>query len=128
MAKFNDPRTYHRPVLGSLLFTREGDLDLSWLFVLLIGMAGISGFIWVNIFAIATPIAVKIASWSFLGAAFAAVLIAAVPVAKAKILAKASLPSELATGIAKSASAIVETSTDVMELSNKSNVKSSELG
>lgn len=118
MAQFDDPRTYHRPILGSLLFTREGDLDLSWLFVLLTGIAGVIVFVWINVFAIGVPVSVIISSWAFIGGAFTAVLVAAVPIAKAKILAK-TLPSDAARTIASAGLINIEKSTDIFELSQQ---------
>ncbi len=115
--KFNDPRKYYRPFWGSLVYTKDGDLDLSWCFVLLMGLCGVVGFLWVLIIHPAS-IPVQIAAWTFLGGAFVSVLIAAIPIAKAKILADSRVQVELAQSIASAGmSPNVTASTDVYEVS-----------
>jgi hypothetical protein len=110
------PRTF----LQALLYETDGDLNLTWLFVLIMGLVGSCGFVWSVIVApllgITVNTLVQIASWSFLAGAFASVLIAAIPLAKAKVLARATLPGELAKSVASVANN-VETSTDIQELS-----------
>jgi hypothetical protein len=96
--QFEDLRPEHRPFFGALFFTSKGELDLSWFFVLCMGIAGVTGFlheVFINKNA-------SIAAWSFLGSAFASILIAAVPINKARILANSRVPGEVATGIAES--------------------------
>lgn len=115
MSRFNDPREYHRPIWGSLFFTQDGDLDLTWLFVLIMGLVGVTGFLWVVVISPAS-LAIQVVAWAFLGAAFTSVLIAAIPVTKAKILAKSTLPTDLAKTIASAGCINVETSTDVQEI------------
>lgn len=120
----------NRPFFDALVFEQDGDLNLTWLFVLVMGAFGSLGFIWVNIIAplmgIVIPVLIQIASWSFLAGAFASVLIAAIPLAKAKILANSKLPADFAKSVASVAQA-VETSTDVQELSTKSQEKTDEV-
>lgn len=94
--KYDDPRPDHRPFWGSLFFTWDGELDLSWLFVFLMGLGGVIGFL----FEVFNNGHGSIAGWAFLGAAFSSVLIAAIPVAKAKILAESKVSGEVAKGIA----------------------------
>lgn len=111
-----------RPFLKAILYEKDGDLNLTWLFVLIMGMMGSAGFVWsvimAPIFGYPVTTIVQIAAWSFLAGAFASVLIAAVPLAKAKILANATLPSELSKSIAEIADN-VEGSTDLTEFINK---------
>lgn len=104
-----------RPFLKALVYERDGDLNLTWLFVFLMGLVGSLGFMSTVIFSPEASVLEKIAAWSFLGGAFMAVLIAAVPIAKAKILAQSSLPADFAKGIA-SVAQNVEQSTDVQEI------------
>jgi hypothetical protein len=118
MARYNDFRENHRPFFGSLVFTKEGELDLSWCFVFLMGLGGLIVFIWVSIISPA-PVPVQIAAWTYIGGAFASVLIAAIPINKAKILAKSTVPGEVSKSIASAGMANVETSTDLMELKTK---------
>lgn len=106
----------NRPFFKALVYERDGDLNLAWLLVLLMGLAGIIGFIWVIMIANAS-LPVQIAGWTFLGSAFVSVLIAAIPIAKAKILANSRLPGEVAKSIAEAGKSNVEISTDIMELS-----------
>lgn len=108
-----------RKFFQSLLYETDGDLNLTWLFVLLMGLIGSAGFLWSIVlgplFGFTINTLVQIASWSFLAGAFASVLIAAIPVSKAKILARATLPSELAKAVSNVGN--VEASTDIQELS-----------
>lgn len=82
----------------ALLYEKDGDLNLTWLFVLILGLIGAAGFLHV-VFA-AAPVVEKIAAWSFLGGAFSLVVLAAIPIAKAKILANSRVPGEMAKSIA----------------------------
>jgi hypothetical protein len=109
----------HRPFWTALVFEKDGDLNLTWLFVFLLGMIGAAGFVHVVIFGHGALLA-QIAAWSFLGGTLASMLIAAIPLSKAKILARATLPGE----IAKSISSVVigsdpGVSTDIQELSQR---------
>ena len=108
-----------RKFFQSLLYETDGDLNLTWLFVLLMGLMGSAGFLWSIVlgplFGFTINTLVQIASWSFLAGAFASVLIAAIPVSKAKILARATLPGELAKAVSNVGN--VEASTDIQELS-----------
>lgn len=108
-----------RKFLQALLYETDGDLNLTWLFVLIMGLVGSLGFLWVVMIApflgIAVNTMVQIASWSFLAGAFASVLIAAIPLAKAKVLARATLPGDLAKAVSSVGN--VEASTDIQELS-----------
>jgi hypothetical protein len=124
---------YHKehdaPFWHSLVFETDGDLNLTWLFVLLMGAVGTIGFLWEIVLAPVFGFSVgpleKIAAWSFLAGAFASVLIAAIPIAKAKVLAKATLPGELAKSVASVGDTFVDESTDIQEITSK---KSSEIG
>jgi hypothetical protein len=87
-----------------LFFTKEGDLDLGWFFVGLMGLVGSAGFM-IEVLKNGHG---SVAGWAFLGSAFASVLIAAVPIAKARILAQSRVPGDVASGIAESASEIVQ--------------------
>ena len=97
----------------ALLYERDGDLNLTWLFVLLMGTVGCIGFIW-NLF-IGAPVLVQIASWSFLGGAFSLVVLAAIPISKAKILANSRVPGDMARSIASVAEHDPGVSTDIQE-------------
>ena len=105
-----------RPLSEALFYETDGDLDLSSLMLVVMGFTGAVGFLWVVIFAAVfhypTSITIQLAAWSWLAGFSASILIAAVPVAKSKILSRATLPGELATTISKMN---VETSTDMME-------------
>jgi hypothetical protein len=109
----------HRPFWHALVFEKDGDMNLTWLFVLALGAAGSLGFLWVTVlapfFGFPASAVVQIAAWSFLAGAFASVLIAAIPIAKAKVLAKATLPGELAKSVASVGDTFVEQSTDLQE-------------
>jgi hypothetical protein len=59
----------------------------------------------------------SIASWSWLVEGFASVLIAATPIAKARLLVASQVPGDVADGIA--AATEMETSTDNRELSER---------
>lgn len=115
-----------RQFFQALLYETDGDLNLTWLFVLLMGLMGSAGFFWsiilAPIFGFTVNTLVQIASWSFLAGAFASVLIAAIPVSKAKILARATLPAELAKAVSNVGN--VETSTDIQELSQNGKLES----
>ncbi len=87
-----------RKFLYSLVFTKEGDLDLGWLFTLIMGLSATFIFVFE---AIHNGHA-SIAGWSFMGSAFSAVLIASVPIAKARILANSRMIGDVASGIAQS--------------------------
>lgn len=108
-----------RPFLTALLYERDGDLNLTWLFVLIMGIVGAIGFFVEVVIrggdVSSTP--AKMAAWSFLAGAFLSVLIAAIPIAKAKILANAKLPGEVSKSIASIRN--VETSTDIQEIYQK---------
>lgn len=106
----------HRPFFTALLFEKDGDLNLTWLFVFLMGLVGSFGFVHIVIFNHGQLLE-KIAAWSFLGGSLSAMLIASLPLNKAKILARATLPGE----IAKSISSVAlgndpGVSTDIQEL------------
>jgi len=118
MPQYHDPETKTRPFWASLIYTKEGDLDFSWVLALLMGLAGVFGFVWVIVACSTAALGNILAAWSFLGGAFASVLLAAVPIAKAKIMANATLPSNLAKDIGD-AGHVIETSTDISEIKAK---------
>lgn len=109
---------YDRQFFRALVYEKDGDLNLSQLLTAIMAIIGMVGFIWVMIINPSSSIVVQIAAWSFLGGAFASVLIASLPVAKAKILANAKLPAEFANAIAEAGKTVTE-STDIKELSQK---------
>lgn len=116
MSKHNE--TDNRPFFSALVYEKDGDLNLTWLFVMLMGLIASAGFIFVlgadpGVFTLWD----RLAAWSFMGGAFASVLIASLPIAKAKILANAKLPGELSRSISSIAPKNVEASTDIQELS-----------
>lgn len=109
---------HNRPFFAALLFEKDGDLNLTWMFVLLMGMIGAIGFM----YTLVTPTMTlfdRLAAWSFLGGSFMGVLISAIPLAKAKVLAKSTLPSDFAKSIASVAPKSVDQSTDVQEIITK---------
>lgn len=120
-------KEHTRPFWHALVFESDGDLNLTWLFVLLMGAVGTIGFMWEivlgPIFGYAPSTLEKIAAWSFLAGAFASVLIAAIPIAKAKVLAKATLPGELAKSVASVGDTFVDQSTDIQEITSKTSNK-----
>lgn len=83
-----------RKFWNALIFTSEGHLDFSWLLTIVLCATGVSGFI-----IEACGLHLSVAAWTWLGASFSAVLIAAVPISKARILAKANLPGDIAKGM-----------------------------
>lgn len=101
--------------IDSLVFERDGDLNLTWLFVLLMGLIGSIGFLWTIMFNPSSSIVERIAAWSFLGSAFALVVLAAIPIAKTKILANSRVPGDVGRSIA-SVSRGMESSTDIQEM------------
>jgi hypothetical protein len=88
-----------RTLCYRLVFTSENHIDFSWLLTLLIAGCGVFGFL----SEVLTGHHASVAAWSFLGACFAAVLVAAVPIAKARLLAQSTMVSAVAEGIAHSA-------------------------
>lgn len=83
---------------GTLWHTKEGDLDLGFVFLIpflvlaLVGWVCAARGVWT----------VSVAMWSFLGSLISSLLICAVPIARARLLARATLPGEVAHGIASS--------------------------
>lgn len=87
-----------------LFFVTKGkhddELDLGWVLLLLAFFPAIT--VWVlAAFGVAK---VTIAAWSFMGSLLASLLIAGIPIARARILAKSQLPGEVAQGIAMTGS------------------------
>lgn len=85
---------------NSMFFTKEGHLDLTWLLVSVYSLAGAGGFVVELLWA---GHRASVAAWSFLGASLLALLIAAVPIAKARLLARGTAPGAVAQAIARSA-------------------------
>ena len=79
----------------SLAFEKDGSLNLGWALSLLFAVVGVAGFVVVVVMRQDSSTLEKLAAWTFLIGAFAIVLIAALPIAKAKILADAKLPGEM---------------------------------
>lgn len=74
----------------------DDELDLGWVLLLVAFIPAI--LVWVlSAFGVAK---VTVAAWSFMGSLLAALLIAGIPIARARILAKSQLPGEVAEGIA----------------------------
>jgi hypothetical protein len=103
----------NRPLIKALFYERDGDLNISQVLCAVFGIAGVFAFLF-QILTDSNTLAI-IAGWSFLGAAFMGLLIATVPISKAKILANSKVPGEVAKAIGDVANN-VETSTDVEEL------------
>jgi hypothetical protein len=117
---------HNRKILEGLFFEKNGDLNLSQLLMVIVGIAGIVGFLYQIIFCKSSAFVV-IAGWSFVGAAFSALLIAAIPISKAKILSDSKLPSDIAGSIA-GLEKNVTTSTDVQELSQPPSQPPNQIG
>lgn len=122
--KYHDPHKNERNVFAALIFTKEGNLDLTWLFVFIMGMVGSFTFIWVNVINGATSsIVEKVVSWSFIAGSFSLIVLAAIPLAKTKILADAKLPGDMANAVGNAAKGITivptTTDTDVQALIKK---------
>lgn len=111
----------NRPFLQALFFERDGDLNLTFFLLLIYSLIGAGAVIKTVIFGTA-HLAVQLASLSFLGTAFISLLIAAIPIAKAKILASSSLPAEVGKSISSVSVENVTTSTDIMELSQQNEI------
>jgi hypothetical protein len=110
-----------RPFFEALCFETDGDLNISSAILIVLALCGVCGFLFTVVVApvigLPTSVAVQVAAYSFLAGAFGAVLIASVPLAKSKILARATLPGELAKAVASVGN--VEQSTDIQELSEQ---------
>jgi len=121
--KYHDEDAKERSLAAALFFTKEGNLDLTWLFVFVMGMIGSYGFIHVNVIVRESSIVEKVVSWSFLAGAFSLIVLAAIPLAKTKVLADAKLPGEMANAVGNAAKGITiiptNTDTDVKDLITK---------
>lgn len=82
--------------LHRLFYTGSGDLDLSWFLVLMFALTAITGFL-VETFTTMGP---TVWAWSFLGGAFLTVMIAAVPIAKARLIANSRSIGDFSGSIA----------------------------
>ena len=78
------------------LYTTEGHLDPTWLMVAVTLSVMLLGF--VGELVLGHPISA--AAWAAVAAMCSSLLIAAVPVSKARLLAKATMPGSVAQGIA----------------------------
>ena len=78
------------------LFTKEGDLDPTWILVIGTLAVMLGGFLGELI--VGRPISA--AAWAAVAAICSSLLIAAVPVSRARLLAKATMPGSVAQGIA----------------------------
>lgn len=104
----------NRKILNGLFFEKNGDLNLSQLLMVVMGIAGIFGFLY-QIIALPRPnLILVLAGWSFIAGAFASVLLAAIPISKAKILSESKFPTGMAEGI-EGLIKNVTTSSDVQE-------------
>ena len=121
--KYHDEEASERSLVAALFFTKEGNLDLTWLFVFIMGMIGSYGFIHVNVIVRESSIVEKVVSWSFLAGAFSLIVLAAIPLAKTKVLADAQLPGNMAKSVGDAAKGITiiptTTDTDVKDLIKK---------
>lgn len=80
---------------GTLLRTKEGDLDLSWVLLVAVAVSVLVGFL-------AEVLLGKRASpwaWGTMTGIFAGVLVAAVPIAKARLLARHNVVGQAAAGV-----------------------------
>lgn len=93
----------------SLFWTSENHFDAGWFLTLLLAVLGALGFC----VEVITGRRASLAAWSWLGASFTAVLIAAIPIAKARLLANSKTVGDVAKGIASAQE--VTASTDVQE-------------
>ena len=104
----------------ALFFEQDGAMNLSQMFASFFMLVGCFGFVWVvaigPVLGYLQNIPMQLAAWSFIAGAMSAVLIAAIPISKAKILANATLPGDLAGKIASIKN--VEASTDMSEQTN----------
>jgi hypothetical protein len=89
--KARHERGWHR-----LFYTGDGDLDLSWILVVVFAIVGLTGFL-AEAFS---SHQVSTAAWSWLGGSFLSIVIAAVPIAKARLLANSKSLGDLARSIA----------------------------
>jgi hypothetical protein len=86
---------HERKIWHALFFEKDGDLNLTWLFVLIMGIIGSAGFV----YSLVTPtltIVDRLVAWAFISGSFMAVLLAAIPLAKAKLLSTSTLPVQFA--------------------------------
>lgn len=93
--------------LYRLVFTKGDALDLSWVLLVLIVLAGIIVFFLEPLYGIRA----SVAGWSFIGGAFASVLLAAVPISKARLIAASKIHTETLNNIKDS-----DKSTDIKEI------------
>jgi len=110
----------HRGFFESLIWEKDGSMNLSQLLCTLLTLIGATGFIYAVILNNGT-IVEKIVAWSFLTGSFASLLIASLPINKAKILASATLPSDLEHGLADVVNSLGNplSSSDIQELTTK---------
>ena len=97
--------------LYRILYTKEDDLDLSFLLCLLVTVAGVVAFM----FEIWYGKRASIAAWSWMGTVFSAVIISAVPISRARLSAQSKVMGDVSKGIASSSAEGM--STDIQELS-----------
>jgi len=90
-------RVKKRSFWRALVFEKDNDLNLSWIITVIIMLAGVFAIICDCV----TGHSISNAAWAWLGGSFASVLIASVPIAKAKILANATLPGSTTDAIGK---------------------------
>lgn len=88
--------TARRRKRGTLLHTKSGDFDATWILLLILSSGGLLGFL-VETFKSGHA---TNAAWAWLAATQAAVLLAAIPVSKARLIASATLPGSIVTPIA----------------------------
>lgn len=92
----------HRSIGHALLYTKENQLDLTWLLV-----SVITGCIVLGVVCECLGHHISVAAWSVLGTVFTSALIAAIPVNKARILASSTAVGDVAKGVATAANDIV---------------------
>lgn len=88
-----------RPLAHSLLYTKEGELDFGWAILLACCVVGLGAFLLTG-FGIFRA---SVAAWSWFGSFTGLAFIAGAAISRARLIAKSTLPGEIAQGIAMSA-------------------------
>jgi hypothetical protein len=113
-----------RKFLKALVYEKDDSMNLSQLFMLIFGLIGGAGVLYSVVVApwlgLSTSVAVQIASYSFLSAAYISVMIGSIPIARAKILAESKVPGEVARAVASITN--VERSSDMSEVITKEDI------
>ena len=89
-----------RKLRHSLLYTVEGELDFGWLILAVCCVVGLTVFVAQSFGWIRGP---SVAAWAWFGSFSAMAFIAGAAISRARLIAKSSVPGEVAQGIAQSA-------------------------